>query len=147
MIRPATFDDVDAIVDMSAKFYATTTYPSFARFDVMSVASLARFLISDGVMLVYEDRGVVVGMVGLVVSPFPMNAAVSLATEVVWWVEPNHRDTGAGVALLRAVAPACRALGASAIQMMDMADSPPHAATLYERMGYHLTERSYTKVM
>lgn len=144
-IRNATQADIPAIVRMSGDFYPTTSYPGFAAMDVPSVEAVAQLCIASGVMLVAEHDGEVVGMVGLVLSPFLFNAAKTLAYEIVWWVDESARTTGAGRALLAAVEPACRAKGADAVVMIHMANSPPQAALLYERMGFEHTESSYTK--
>ena len=145
IVRPATRDDLPAIVGMSAKFYATTHYARFAAMDSGSVQALAETMIGTGTLLVAEHGGELVGMVGLVVVPFMFNTGATVACEVVWWVDPDARTTGAGAALLRAVEPACRAAGADVIQMVHLADSPPVAAKLYQRAGYTYSESSYTK--
>lgn len=147
MIRPATHDDLDAIVAMSAKFYATTTYAGWASMCPDTVRDLAAMLIDTSVMLVAEAEGAVVGMVGLVVAPFMFNRAKRAAYEVVWWVEPDAQGAGIGRALLAAIEPACRAAGCDAIQMVHLSTSPPQAAALYERAGFRLSESSYTKIM
>lgn len=147
MIRPATHDDLDAIVAMSAKFYATTTYAGWAPMCPDTVRDLAAMLIDTSVMLAAEAEGVVVGMVGLVVAPFMFNRAKRAAYEVVWWVEPDAQGAGIGRALLAAIEPACRAAGCDAIQMVHLSTSPPQAAALYERAGFRLSESSYTKIM
>ena len=56
MIRPATHDDLDAIVAMSAKFYATTTYAGWAPMCPDTVRDLAAMLIDTGVMLVAASK-------------------------------------------------------------------------------------------
>jgi GNAT superfamily N-acetyltransferase len=144
VIRPATHDDLDAIVAMSAKFYATTTYARWAPMCPDTVRDLAAMLIDTGVMLVAEAEGAVVGMVGLCVAPFMFNRAKRGAYEVVWWVEPTAQGAGIGRALLAAVEPACRAAGCDIAQMVHLSTSPPQAAALYEREGYRHTESSYT---
>lgn len=146
MIRNATHDDIPAIVDMSRKFYATTSYADWAGFCPETVENLARMLIDTGVMLVYGSERPA-GMVGLVLAPFMFNASQTAAYEVVWWVEPEAQNQGAGKALLAAIEPACKAKGCAAIQMVHLHNSPPQAAAIYERMGYGHTESSYTKVI
>ena len=146
-VRKATLADVPAIVRMSACFYATTSYCQWADFSESTVEQLAESLARDHVMLVAEHEGEVVGMVGLYVAPFMFNADKRAAYEVVWWVDPIARDTGAGKALLASIEPACREAGCDAIQMVHLNNSPPQAATLYERAGYGHTESSYTKVL
>jgi GNAT superfamily N-acetyltransferase len=140
-IHAATEADIPAIVAMSARFYETTSYRSFAAFDPDAAEALARNMIDSGVMLMAGD----VGMVGLMVVPFMFNPDHRVAYEVVWWVNPEAQGTGAGKALLAAIEPACRAKGCTAIQMVHLANSPPQASALYERMGFAHTESSYTK--
>lgn len=146
-VRPATLADVPAIVVMSEKFYATTSYCQWAGFNADTVESLASNLVENHLMLVAEDAGRVVGMVGLFVAPFMFNSEVAAAYEVVWWVDPDAQGNGAGKALLAAIEPACRTRDCKAIQMVHLASSPPQAAAIYERMGYAHTESSYTKVV
>ncbi len=146
-VRAATADDVAAIVEMSERFYATTSYVEVAEFCPHSVEDIVALLIDTGVMLLAEEGGAVVGMVGLAVAPFPFNNAVINACEVVWWVKPEAQGNGAGKALLAAIEPACREKGVGLIQMIHLASSPPQAAAIYERMGYKPTESSYSKVI
>lgn len=146
-IRPATEADVGAIVAMSAKFYATTSYRGFANMDEDTVADLVRTLIDTGVMLVAETRGQVIGMAGLFVGPFLFNRHHLGAYEVVWWVNPDDQGAGAGKALLASIDEACRAKGCTYIQMVTLSTSPPQAGAIYQRLGYQHSETSYTKVL
>lgn len=146
-VRQATQDDVPRIVEMSAKFYETTSYAGWAQFNPDTVRDLASNLAEDHVMLVAEDAGELVGMVGLFAAPFMFNSDVMAAYEVVWWVEPGAQGRGAGKALLQAIEPACVARGCRAVQMVHLASSPPQAAAIYERMGYGHTESSYTRTL
>lgn len=145
MIRPATEADVPAIVAMSRLFYGTTHYADWCEMDDATVEAQTRTLLSDHVMLVAEVDGVVVGMVGLFVAPFLFNANVTGAYEVVWYVDPAARGGRIAWSLLKAIEPACKAKGATRIQMVHMPNSPPQAAALYERFGYTHSETSYTK--
>lgn len=146
-IRKATEADLPAIVGMSACFYETTSYAGFASFCPDSVESLARQLVETGVFLIAEHEGQPIGMVGLIVAPFMFNNAHRVAYEVVWWVNPDAQGQGAGKALLAAIEPACKEADCTAVVMVHLHNSPPQAAALYERMGFGLTETSYTKVI
>lgn len=147
LVRPATPDDLPAVVRMSERFYATTNYSAWAEFNAETVEALAANLGANHILLIAEHEGQPVGMVGLFVAPFMFNSERTAAYEVVWWVEPEGRSTGAGRALLSAIQPACEARGCAAIQMVHLANSPPQAGLLYERAGYRHTESSYTKVL
>lgn len=145
-VRPAGTVDIPDIVDMSQRFYATTSYADFAPMCPETVSRLAATLIDTGVMLVAEaDDDILVGMVGLFVAPFLFNNSETTAHEVVWWVAPSEQGLGVGQKLLAAIEPACLARGAKAIQMVHLHNSPPQAGALYEKLGYRMTESYYTK--
>lgn len=146
-VRQATQDDVPRIVEMSAKFYETTSYARWAPFNPDTVHDLAANLAENHVMLVAEEGGQLVGMVGLFVAAFMFNGDIIAAYEVVWWVDPEAQGQGAGKALLGAIEPACAARGCRTVQMVHLASSPPQAAAIYERMDYRHTESSYTKTL
>lgn len=146
-VRAATDADLEAAIAMGARFYETTSYQAIADYCPDSARLVGRILIEQGVLLVAERDGRLVGMVGLVVAPFMFNHRVRTAHEVMWWVDPDEREGGAGAALLRAIEPACRAKDVRAIQMLHLATSPPQAALLYRRLGFVHSESSYMKVL
>jgi len=147
MIRNATHDDIPRIVEMAGRFYAQTHYVGIAPMAEESAAGLAILMMDQGVMLVAEADGAVVGMVGLFVEPFTFNIAKTMATELVWWVEPEQQRSGIGAELLAAIEPACRAKGADMIRMMCLAGQCEGAEAIYSRMGYTPSEHAYTKVL
>lgn len=147
IVRAATEADTDKILEMGQKFFDNTHYAQFAAYSFDSVTHLINVMRNDGVLLVAESNGDLVGMVGLVVCPFMFDHETTAAYEVMWWVDPDERHTGAGTALLRAIEPACKAKGVQAIQMVRLENSPEVAGKLYERMGYRPSEFSYTKMV
>ena len=146
MIRRATEGDIPAIVEMSRKFYATTSYAGFTPMDDDTVAELTRGLLGH-VMLVAEVDGQVCGMAGLFLAPFMFNRSARTAHEVVWWVDPEAQGAGVGKALLQAIVAACKEAGCSAIQMIALASSPPQAGMIYERAGFAHSETCYTMTL
>lgn len=145
-VRKATPADRQLVLAMGASFYANTHYPdAVAAYDPESVLGLIDVMTASGVLLIAEDDGAPVGMVGLAIAPFTFNASFPMAYEVMWWVSPGSRGQGAGKALLLAVEPACVAAGAKGIQMIHLANSPPEAAAMYHRMGLTPTETSLFK--
>lgn len=147
MIRKATHDDIPRIVEMSDKFYAQTRYVDIAPMAIESAAGLAIIMMKQGVMLLAESESEVVGMVGLFIEPFTFNIAKTMATEIVWWVDPDHQRSGIGAELLAAIEPACRERGADMIRMMCLAGQSEAAEAIYTRMGYTPSEHAYTKVL
>ena len=149
MIRNATGADFDAMLDMGEQFYATTTYAEFAPYARDSAALLFDMMLREGVMLVAEDleAGDLVGMVGLIVTPFHFNYGRLSAHEVMWWVDPGARGRVHGYSLLKAIEPACAAKGAELIQMLHLSSSPEVVGEMYKKLGYKHSESAYTKVI
>lgn len=148
MIRLAEEEDVRSILEMSKEFYPQLSYHKDSKIplDDETVLDLARGLIESGVMLV-ADIGKVVGMIGLYVGPNLFNKHVKSAHEVIWWVDPKYQSMGIGVELLQAADERVKELGAVHTQLVLMPESPPQARHLYEKLGYKLTELSFTKVV
>lgn len=149
-IRRAEEADFSAIESMGARFYGDLHYNLFAEWDPETAIGWIKYMADPqtGVLLLAEQDGEIVGMIGLLFAPFHFNKNKKLAAEMMWWTAPEARKgTNAGLALLRAVTPACEAAGCSAIQMVHLVTSPPQAGMLYERMGFQLREHSYWKVL
>lgn len=145
-IRLATVADESQLLDMGAEFYAVTAYPERAPYDRETVRELIR-LMHQGVFVVADCDGVLLGMVGLIVTPFLFNASVLSAHEVMWWVDPAAVGNGIGGRLLSAAETVARERGAVIMQMIHLPASPPAAAKLYERAGFTQSEVSYTKAL
>jgi GNAT superfamily N-acetyltransferase len=144
MIRPAEERDVPFLVAMGRDFYEASGYAGLAPYDGASAAAHVRFLMAHGLLLVAEDAGQVVGAIGAAIAPFPFNQAHTLAAELFWWLDPQHR--GHGPALVDAFEAAAREKGCSATAMMALeAQRPEMVGRLYERRGYRLVEHSYLR--
>lgn len=147
MIRKATHADLDAIVSMGERFYATTSYATWAPFCPETSRALGEMIIETGVLLVADVGDRLVGMVGLLVAPSLFNASVKAAYEVFWWIEPEHRGGLTAWRLLQAIEPACREAGCRSIQMVALSTSPVSAEAMYRRAGYKHSESSHTKIL
>lgn len=144
-VRRATEKDIPRIVDLAEKFWLSSGYSKQGPFRVADAEATARVMMDHGIALVAETPEKVVGMVMLVIGPALCNHSVRIAHEVAWFVDPQETHAGAGVMLLRAVEPAAREAGCTAIQMHLLTNSPPQGEILYRRLGFHQTERSFTK--
>lgn len=144
-VRHATDDDLPALLELSAAFYAASGYDRDGPFNALHTAAMIGAVRAHGILLVAQDAGgEVVGMVALMIGPGLCNAALK-ASEVAWWVDPDQRHSRAGLLLLRAIEPAARAAGCIGVQMTLLPSSPSQVADVYRRLGYIHTETSFTK--
>ncbi|CAO3372896.1 N-acetyltransferase family protein [Azospirillum argentinense] len=148
MIRPATEEDIPALVEMGRGFYAQSgAWPDLVVFDAGSVTATLRHLITspDGILLTAEQGGSVVGMAGALLHPLWLNTTHRTGQELFWFVAPEHRQ-GLGGHLLKALEDAAKAAGAQSFTMICEAELRADAlGRVYRRSGYRPTERAYMK--
>ena len=140
-MRVATVDDIPAIAAMGAHFIETE-YPGAIRFDAERLATLTRSLIDGaGVVFVVEQAGALVGMMALTTYLHPMNGD-TIATEIVWWMEPEARGGRAALKLFAAGEAWARDQGATKFQMIAPSDQ---VGAFYERLGFQKIEVHYQR--
>jgi GNAT superfamily N-acetyltransferase len=143
MIREATADDRERIVEMGMSFAVVSEYnETVAAKPGVIGETIDRMLASpDGVILVAEIEGVVMGMIGMVAYEHPYSGDRT-AQEMFWWVDPSTRGSSIGIKLLRAAEVWAKERGAKAMQMVA-----PNAsvASLYSRLGYRRLETAYQR--
>lgn len=142
MIRRATEADVPRIVEMAQAFWAESSYRE--RMDPPAMADvLARGLIDrpDAMLLVVDAGEAVVGMLGVVALTHPMNGQ-RIASEVVWWLDPDERRGRVAIHMLRAAEQWARDQGATVLQMIAPDD---RVERLYTALHYQPMERVFQR--
>jgi GNAT superfamily N-acetyltransferase len=146
-IRHATPADIPRIIEMGAKFWAQTAYRDIP-YCPDSIAESALEMLAQRLLIVAELEGRVVGAVGALAVPLYANRDVLTASEMYWYVDEEHRDTGAGKALLAGIEDAARERGVKLFGMMALqAVEPDKAAAIYKRLGYQPGELTFFKVL
>jgi len=148
-IRSAVEDDLPELVAMGQRFLAY--HPMSPRGDDVELAAALRLALLEGFLWVAvadEDR-VLVGVLVAVHRRFwftPPNSP-ALAVELAWWVEPSHRQGGAGIKLLRQFEQWAAETGSIGIVLSDIVgdDGESRIGDLVARAGYQLIERSHFK--
>jgi GNAT superfamily N-acetyltransferase len=143
MIREATQDDRESVLEMGMRFAADTQYAEFIHTNrrVMSETFEGVMASKDGTVLVQELDGALVGMILMVIYAHPFSGE-RVASELAWWVDPEARRSGAGVRLLRAAEKWAAEHGAAAIQMIA---PNVEIGTLYGRLGYRPMETAFQR--
>lgn len=145
MIRPATPDDFDAILDMSAEFWLHTQFTEpFERDHTLKMVEMAY---DHGLLAVVDIDRLLVGFCAGVKSYILGSTKALGATELAWWLNPDHRGGKNGVALLLFMEELVKEQGIKYWTMITMQSSmPEEVGRMYERLGYVRSETSYTKV-
>lgn len=136
MIRPATLEDIPALIEMGRKFADEAGVTARIGWDDASVLEMLEVLIDGpaGIVMVSER-----GMIGGYVAAHPFNRNVRMFVELFW-----RAEDGRGLALLKAAEAQAEALGATKSVMVAM-DGMERTSRLYGRLGYALCEAQYMK--
>lgn len=143
MIREATTADTPRLVEMGERFLTETAYRGRVTVNPTQMAETVTLLGDSevGTVFVLELRGVVVGMIGLLLFQHPIAGEPTVA-ELFWWVEPEYR--GGGIRLLKRAEQWARDQGAV---KMHMIAPTPDIGQMYERLGYEPIEVSYQRTL
>lgn len=142
MIRRALLSELPEIVEMGKAFLAASPYVDVIPDSTVHMRALATQLLStgqDGTIIVIEEGGRLVGMIGLVASPHFLSGERT-AGEVFFWIEPGAR--GMGRHLMGAGEAWAQLNGCVAVQMIA---PDARVGVFYERRGYRAIETTYWK--
>ena len=147
-IRRAGEADLPALVAMSRRFLATV-YAGRLADNPPHLEALGQQLLSGEhtVVFVAERAAGPIGMIGMMIYAHPMSGERT-ASEVMWWVEPEHR--GIGLQLLAAATDWAVGQGAAILQLIapsqaDEAIAVGSVAELYHRLAFDRIETTYQK--
>lgn len=141
MIRRATIEDRDRLMEMGQRFVSETPYAGLISIDPARLSDSVGNLLAnpDGAVFVSGSDATLTGMIAMLAYDHPFSGERT-AFEVVWWVEPEAR--GDGVRLLRAAEQWARDLG---IRKMQMVAPTARVGEFYARMGYAPVETSFQR--
>lgn len=144
-VRVGTPEDFHQILPMAEKFYNSTSFSRVLPFDVPSILEFYIQMLNQGFVVVAEVEGKLVGMLGALVHPFHLNINHLVATEGMWWVEPEHRGLRVAGDMMDMMERMAKTAGCSLVVMAKLDTSPEGLGTYYESRGYKPTETSYIK--
>jgi GNAT superfamily N-acetyltransferase len=145
MIRCASEEDFDSILEMSAKFWLETQFDE--PFEPDHTVNMVRMAHDHELLAVVEIDGKCVGFCAGIKSFILGSTKAMCATELAWYLYPEHRGGKNGVALLQFMEGLVKEQGIKYWTMVSMQSSmPEQVGRMYERMGYVHSETCYTKV-
>jgi len=147
-IKLAVHDDIFRLVKYGAQFWQETSYyKAGVAYNRDTVMAMVAHLIDEGVVLYAEDADDrVIGLMLVIVTPFLMNANYLSACEWVFYVDPEYRRGGLGVALIDEAEEILREQDVKFFTMVSLSNvAPEAAAALYKSLGFKPAETSYLK--
>lgn len=142
MIRPATHDDIPALVEIAERHHAKSHWNGIVDFDEASAAeSIGRFIDADSVCALVAVKDKIVGFIAIIISPLYFNAGAFLAQELCWYSE-SPAEAFALVSEARRQASGCAGFMIGA----QVDDSTVRLERAYARMGFQPFTRDYLKV-
>lgn len=147
MIRPAVPADVPEIARLGELFHDEAGWGDIVPYSVEDTVKTLSFLIEsdDGILLVAERDGEIIGMTGGLAHPVYFNHVHKSGQELFWWMKPGLRD-GTGRLLLDAMEARAKEIGCSSWSMIALDKvNPELTGKIYRRRGYRASEHSYIK--
>jgi L-amino acid N-acyltransferase YncA len=148
IIRLATAADFTRICEMGKQFWAQTAYSRVIPYCSASIVKWSQMMLEQEMLFVAEEEGRVIGAAGALIAASLGNVDYYICTELFWYLEPEHRNAGNGIALMRKLESEATSKGVVVFSMIALeAVEPAKVSALYTREGYELTERVFTKVL
>lgn len=146
-IRRAVPSDIDRALVPIRRFFDASCYGDIVDFDETSFrATYSHLLAGDGVCIVAEKDGAIVGVTGALAYPFYFNGRHKTGQELFWWVNPEERGSSIGSRMFKALEDWAREVGCQTFSMIALDALKPEAvARVYQRAGYRPSERSFIK--
>lgn len=148
MLRMARLEDEDRIFELLTHFHQNTQYAGESM-EESKVRPLIRTCmdphVSTSTVILWEQDGQVVGLIAGQCTEVVFSSQ-KVATELVWWVEPEYRKTEASTRLLEAFEAWAAWSDCRQVQMYSLNNE--YATVLsryYSKQGYRLAELSYVK--
>lgn len=148
MIRDATKSDLSILLHMGEQFFNASGFNELTDYDRDSTRKTLELLMENGVLLVGESEGLVVGMVGALLYPFYFNSSHITGQELFWWVNEDQRKSGIGKKLLSGLEEKAKEMGAASFSMVALEKMNPKIMDrVYKMSGYFSAEHTYYKRM
>lgn len=142
MIRDAQLEDIPRMVEMGRRFRRESSYEKHLTDNPERMAELGKRLISNQSLIVAENEGVIVGMMGFFIHEHFMSGD-KMVGEVFWWVDPEYRGRD-GIRLLAEMKRRGKLFGCKLYQLVA---PNKKVAEFCEKTGCEWLESTYQGVL
>ncbi len=149
MIRPATVEDVGLMTEHGEDFYYEAELGKCGlEWCGASFVDFCKVLIkiSNGTILVAEEKGEIIGGVAGMIAPWFFNQNQLVLQELWWWVGKEHRGGTTAVRLMKTLLKWGEIQGAKVAVLAHMdIENGDRLEKIYTKMGFSLIEAHYAK--
>ena len=152
MIRCTSKDDITTLVKMGEDFWDLTRYAAQGLpYCPQHTEEIFQTMRCHGISLVAEEEGQIIGYIMMAITPVMFSKGATMATEIVFYVDPDHRKKGlgsklVGLDLIEAAEKVAKYHGCSFFNMVNLSEvMPEKSAKLYKHLGMELVESTYLK--
>lgn len=148
-LRLGTLEDIPTLLRFARNFHNASPYKTM-KFDRVKGEKFLRQILTgdkmDGVIIVAlsddEPIGFIVG-----VANEPVFSSAKIATELGWWIEPEHRGTRSSMLIYSAYEDWARRIGCHYVHGAYLPGVSPSLDEFYKKRGYFQVESSYMKTL
>lgn len=146
IVRRAVIDDIEVLAELGRNFWVQTHLGQTVPYVVEDARDILTVCLEHDLLFVATHNNQTIGFIGGVSFPLMTNRSVKIGQETFWWVEPEHRSTGAGLKLLDTIEKAAKEQGLKYWSMLHLANiNPVLMSKIYQRRGYTAAENTFTK--
>lgn len=139
---------MSAVLDMAREFYAVSGYAEHIPFDADTCYNQLEVAMEQGMCFVADKGHELAGFIMGLAVPAMMNRNYLMGVELAWWVKPAYRNSPLSVKLLKSLESAAKSRGVVLWSMVCLdTQSPEKVGGMYERLGYHRTETTFSKAL
>ena len=145
-IRQAKIEDTDSIKLLIFQFYEESLREYKLSFDWDTLTNTITTFINSHIGLVAEKDGVIIGVIGGVVTNSIFDAKQKVGQEAIWYVDKSERKGTVGIRLLKAFEEECKKRGVNFVIMICMCNLYTELLDrYYKSKHYQLLENHYIK--
>lgn len=147
-LKVGALADFDDIKRMCLDFYNSSIYKDYGHDEDKIDSNICEFIYnpSNRIIILGLLEGQPIGMLAASVQPIIFSKA-RIATEVLWWVDVEHRQSRVGFQLIEAFEYWAGEVAKADLQQLCTLNGEyaELAGAYYERRGYKLSEKAYLK--
>ena len=147
MIRQAEKSDLEELVALGGRFFRASPHSELMAVKDSDIRDGLSNVLESGVVFASELDGKLVGMCAGAMTSLWFSPSVQVATELAWWVDPEHRTGPSGLKLLLSFEAWGIRNGAKFICMTDLMTDGAQAdnKSLFQKLGYRAMERAMVR--